>query len=111
MTNFEYYTEIFEDFVPENNRVIMEAKRMMHFLEKTLKLGPRQKPFVSPKLQNMPKLPRFDMGGLKVNTDTHSDNQDNIRQMTRLRVANALRRRMEKNQNILTSNKKDQIRS
>ena len=75
---------------------------MMQYLEKTLHLDPNQK------TTGPPKLPRLNLGGLKANTDLNSHFQDNIRQMTRLRVANALRTRMAKNQNILTWNKKDQ---
>ena len=75
---------------------------MMKYLEKTLHLDPKQK------TTGPPKLPRFDLGGLKANTDLNSHFQDNIRQMTRLRVANALRTRMAKNKSILTWNKKDQ---
>ena len=82
------------DFVPENDRFIFKAKRMMKYLaEKTLHLDPKHKSTGPPKLKKLPRFSHF---------------QDNIRQMTRLRVANALRTRMAKNQNILTWNKKDQ---
>ena len=87
----------FKDFVPENDRVIFEAKRMMQFLEKTLKLDPKPKSFVPP---NLPNLSKYDLGGHKIKTDINSRFQDNIRQMTRLRVANVLRTRMAKNHNI-----------
>ena len=87
----------FLDFVPENDRVIFEAKRMMQFLEKTLKLDPKPKSFVPP---NLPNLSKYDLGGHKIKTEINSRFQDNIRQMTRLRVANVLRTRMAKNHNI-----------
>ena len=75
---------------------------MMKYLEQTLHLDSKQK------TTGPPKLLRFDLGGLKAKTDLNSHFQDNIRQMTRLRVANALRTRMAKNKSILTWNKKDQ---
>ena len=95
----------FKDFVPENDKLIFEAKRMMQFLEKTLQLEPKQKTLVLP---TSPKMPRFDFEALKVKNDLNSDFQENIRKMTRLRVANALRTRMASQHNISTCNKKSE---
>ena len=74
---------------------------MMKFLEKTLQLEPK------PKTPAPPKRPRFDLERKQVQNILNSDLQENIREMTRLRVANALRSRIA-NHNILTWNKKDQ---
>ena len=71
---------------------------MMKFLEKTLKLDPKPKTFTPPNLPNLPNLSKYDLGGHKFKTDSRV--QDNIRQMTRLRVANVLRTRMAKHHNI-----------
>ena len=80
---------------------------MMQFLEKTLQMDPKPKTFVPPKL---PKLPKYDMGGHKINTEINSRFQDNVRQMSRLRVANVLRTRMAKIHNIPMCNENYQSR-
>ena len=71
--------------------VLNEAKRMMLVLEKTLQMDPKRKSFVPRNLQN-----GLGLGGF----------QDSIRQITRIRVANALRNKMAKNYNISTCNEK-----
>ena len=69
---------------------------MMQFIQKTLNLEPKHNSFVKPQLPALPKLSRFNVGGLKSKTDNSSKFKENIRKIVRLRVANALKTRMEK---------------
>lgn len=75
---------------------------MMQFLEKTLQLEPK------PKTPAPLERPNFDLERLQVKSNMNSDFQENIRKMTRLRVANALRTRIANHHNFSTWNKKDQ---